>query len=196
MGRCVRNQDRDRSPSVGSHAKLNGVPVPIRAARTDDGTALRAIERLAGQRFRDVGLGDVADAEPASLEVLSRYAADGRSWVAVDESDGAVGYVIVDVVDAAAHIEQISVRPDRQGAGVGRTLIDRVRAWASTSGKSAITLTTFAGVPWNTPLYEHLGFTALGENEIGPELRSLREAESRHGLDPTLRVCMRLDLDT
>jgi GNAT superfamily N-acetyltransferase len=172
------------------------VPVRIRAARTDDGPEMRDIERLAGARFREVGMDNVADAEPAPLEVLSRYAADGRSWVAVDDSDRAVAYVIVDVVDAAAHIEQISVRPDLQGAGVGRALIARVRAWASTSGKPAISLTTFASVPWNGPLYEHLGFTALGEDEIGPELRSLRDAETRHGLDPTLRVCMRLDLST
>jgi GNAT superfamily N-acetyltransferase len=171
------------------------MPVRIRPARNDDGPDVREIERLAGARFREVGMDAVADAEPASLEVLSGYAADGRSWVAVDESDRAVGFVVVDVVDDAAHIEQISVRPDRQGTGVGRALIDRVRVWASTTGMSAITLTTFASVPWNGPLYEHLGFAALGEGEIGAELLSIRDAETRHGLDPTLRVCMRLDLD-
>ena len=171
------------------------MPIPIRAARTDDGSDLREIERLAGARFREVGLDAVADAEPAPLEILARYATDGRSWVAIDESDRAVGYVIVDVVDKAAHIEQISVLPDRQGAGIARALIDRVRTWASTTGKTAVTLTTFARVPWNGPLYEHLGFAALGEDEIGPELRSLRDAETHHGLDPTLRVCMRLELN-
>jgi GNAT superfamily N-acetyltransferase len=180
-----------RSPTC----EARRVPVPIRAARADDGPDLREIERLAGARFREVGLDAVADAEPAPVETLARYAADGRSWVAVDGSDRAVGYVVVDVVDGAAHIEQISVRPDRQGIGVGRALIDRVRVWASTSGKSAITLTTFARVPWNGPLYEHLGFASLGDAEIGPELQSLRVEETRHGLDPTLRVCMRLDLD-
>jgi GNAT superfamily N-acetyltransferase len=171
------------------------VPVPIRAARTDDGPDAREIERLAGARFHEVGMEAVADAEPPSLEVLSRYAAAGRSWVAGDESDRAVGFVFVDVVDGAAHIEQISVRPDRQGEGVARALIDRVRVWASASGMSAITLTTFADVPWNGPLYAHLGFAALGEDEIGTELRSVRDAEARHGLDPTQRVCMRLDLN-
>jgi GNAT superfamily N-acetyltransferase len=168
------------------------MPVTIRVARADDGADLRQIERLAGERFREVGLASVADAEPAALEVLAAYAAEGRSWVAVDERDRPVAYVIVDVVDGAAHIEQISVRPDRQGTGVARALIDRVRAWASTTGKSAITLTTFGTIPWNGPLYEHLGFVMMQERELGPELRSVREEEARHGLDPALRVCLRL----
>ena len=174
--------------------EARGMPVTIRVARADDGPDLRQIERLAGERFRDVGLGSVADAEPASVEVLADYAAEGRSWVAVDEPDHPVAYVIVDLVDGAAHIEQISVRPDRQGTGIARALIDHVRTWASATGKSAITLTTFATVPWNGPLYEHLGFVRIQEHELGPGLRAVRDAEARHGLDPALRVCMRLHI--
>jgi hypothetical protein len=59
---------------------------------------------------------------------------------------------------------------------------------------SAVSLTSFAEVPWNRPLYEHLGFMVLAEDEIGPELRAVREAEAAHGLDPAERVCMRLDV--
>jgi ribosomal protein S18 acetylase RimI-like enzyme len=106
-----------------------------------------------------------------------------------------VGYVLVDEVDGNAHVQEVSVRPDRQGQGVGRALLDRVRVWAIESGRSAISLTTFAEVPWNRPLYEHLGFRVLAEEEIGPELRAVREVETAHGLDPATRVCMRLDLD-
>ena len=164
----------------------------IRSARPDDGPALQEIERLAGVRFRDVGLPHIADAEPESIEALAEYAGAGRSWVAIDSGDQPIGYVIVDEVDGAAHIEQISVRPDHQGAGVGRGLVDRARAWAAEHGRPAITLTTFSDVPWNRPLYEHLGFTVLADHEIGPELRSLRAAEAGLGLDPALRVCMRL----
>ncbi len=100
--------------------------------------------------------------------------------------------MLVDVVDGAAHVEQVSVRPDRQGTGVGRALLDQVRAWAISTGRDAITLTTFADVPWNRPLYEHLGFHVVDEVDIGPELRAVRQAEAAHGLDPAARVCMRL----
>lgn len=166
----------------------------IRPARTDEGSALREIERLAGVRFREVGLPAVADDEPASIETLARYADHGRSWVAVDASDVPIGYALVDVVDGCAHIEQVSVRPDHQGSGVGRALIDHVRHWASDHDLPAVTLTTFTDVPWNAPLYRHLGFRVLDDNEIGPELRRLRDRETAHGLDPATRVCMRSDV--
>src|ERR1017187_6847328 len=48
-----------------------------------------------------------------------------------------------------------------------RASLDRVRMWASEAKRPAITLTTFANVPWNAPLYEHLGFVVLSEEEIG-----------------------------
>ncbi|MEO5841733.1 MAG: hypothetical protein ABIQ73_16655 [Acidimicrobiales bacterium] len=100
---------------------------------------------------------------------------DGRSWVAIDVAGSPVGYVLVDVVDDCAHVEQ-------------------VRQWAIATNRLAVTLTTFADVPWNRPLYEHLGFRLLPETEIGAELRNVSETEALHGLGPATRVCMRLDL--
>jgi GNAT superfamily N-acetyltransferase len=166
----------------------------IRPARADDGRALQDIERLAGERFREVGLPEVADDDPAPVDVLAAYAAAGRSWVAADPRDVPVGYVLVDVVDRCAHIEQISVRPDHQGAGVGRALIEQVKSWARSTGLSAVTLSTFRDVPWNGPLYRHLGFSVVGDGELGPGLRAVRDREASHGFDPSTRVCMRLQL--
>jgi GNAT superfamily N-acetyltransferase len=132
----------------------------------------------------------VADDDPPSLEELARYAHAGRSWVAVSSSGGLIGYVIFEEVDDNAHIEQITVRPDEQGRGVGRALLDRVVIWASETGHPAITLTTYAEVPWNQPLYEHLGFLLLAADEAGHELQAIREAERLRGLDISPRVCM------
>jgi GNAT superfamily N-acetyltransferase len=173
---------------------LGFMPSTIRGAVPDDGPALREIERLAGARFRQVDMESIADAEPASVDTLTAYAVAGRSWVALDTMGDPVGYVIADIVDGNAHIEQISVRPDHQGTGAGRALIDRVRVWAEETGRAAVTLSTFTTVPWNGPLYAHLGFEAIPDDEIGPELRAVRDAETRHGLDPAARICMRLDL--
>lgn len=165
----------------------------IRPATPDDGPELGRIEVRAGEQFRTVGMDDIAGDEGQPPDVLAAYAEAGRSWVAVD-GDRSVGYVIVDVVDGNAHIEQVSVVPEQQGRGVGRALIDRVRAWAVEQGMDAVTLTTFRDVPWNAPLYRHLGFRDLGEDEIGPELAALRDGEAAHGLDPATRVCMRAEL--
>jgi len=164
----------------------------IRASRPSDGAALREIEQSAGERFRAIGMASVAEDEPLSEAELAAYAIGARSWVAVDAADHPVGYVLVDQVDGNAHVAQISVVPDSQGQGIGRALLDRVRTWAIEANFPAITLTSFNEVPWNRPLYEHLGFVVLTEEEIGPNLLTVRRHESNSGLDPATRVCMRV----
>jgi GNAT superfamily N-acetyltransferase len=136
-------------------------------------------------------MASVAEDEPPSKAELAAYAIGARSWVAVDAADQPMGYVLVDEVDGNAHVAQISVVPEAQGQGVGRALLDRVRTWAIAANFPAITLTTFSSVPWNRPLYEHLGFVVLTEEEIGPDLQAIRRDESDGGLDPAIRVCMR-----
>jgi GNAT superfamily N-acetyltransferase len=170
--------------------------VTIRPTRVDEGEALRAIERRAGQRFHDVGLHDVATAEPTSVAALTHFAAAGRSWVVVDVHDEPLGYVIVDIVDGHTHIAQISVLPEFQGTHLGGALHEHVCGWTRQHGRHAITLTTFAAVPWNQPLYEHLGFVVLRDDQIGPELRHVQALEVLQGLDPAARVCMRMDLES
>ena len=123
--------------------------VPVRPAESKDLPVLRQIEWDAGQRYRECGLDQVADHEPASIEVLCGYAATSRAWVTVGDDDEAIGYLLVDEIDGAAHIEQVSVAPDYQGQGLGRALIERVRAWATTKGMTALTLTTFGHISWN-----------------------------------------------
>jgi GNAT superfamily N-acetyltransferase len=169
--------------------------VAIRPLRVDDTVAAQAIERRAGARFRDVGLAAVADDDPFGDEELAAYAAAGRGWAATDERDRPVGYVVVDIVDGNAHVEQISVDPDHQSQGLGRGLLDEVQAWARRQGMNSLTLTTFRDVEWNAPLYEHLGFVVMNQGEIGPELAALVRDEAHHGLDPSIRVCMRLTLE-
>lgn len=158
--------------------------------------ALRHLEVRAGVRFRDIGMDAIADAEPMTDALLDRHARDGHSWVAIagDQSDRPIGYLVVEVVDGLGHVEQVSVDPDWQGRGVGRRLVDAAVAWARGEGRPALTLTTFIDVPWNRPLYEHLGFRVLADDELGPELRAVRDHETAAGLDPAQRVCMRLDI--
>ena len=138
---------------------------------------------------------DVAEAEPMATAILAAYAQAGRSWVAVDDRDRAVGYVVVDVIDGSAHVEQISVDPDHQGQGLARALLDEVERWAAARDMTAMTLTTFDKLSWNRPLYEHLGFAVLVEADLQPGLRAVRAAETEHGLDPAARVCMRRLVD-
>lgn len=162
----------------------------IRTGRPDDVEIIRDIERAAGRSFLDVGMADIAAHEPIGAAPLREYIADGRCWIATD-NDNAVGYVIADIVDGCGHVEQLSVVPSHQGRGFGRSLIDAVDAWARQQGLSGLTLTTFNDVPFNRPLYEHLGFRVLSSDELTPPLLALREEEAGYGLDPARRVVMR-----
>jgi GNAT superfamily N-acetyltransferase len=168
--------------------------VTIRPAWATDCVRLQQIELATHEQFRVLGHHKVAEDPPDPVEVLAEYAELGRSWVAVDDDNEVVGYILVDVVDHLGHIEQVTVHPDHQGEGVGRALIEMAESWARRSGMPAVTLTTFSEVPWNKPLYEHLGFRILEGAEIGPQLRAVQEHEVAKGFGPEGRVAMRLDL--
>jgi GNAT superfamily N-acetyltransferase len=167
------------------------MPLPIRPARYADVERLVAIERAAGETFRPLGMDAVADDDPGSPEQLRAFVDDGRAWVA--ERDGEVaGYLLAAVVDGEGHVEQVSVDPAFAGLRIGAALVERAAQWA----RGPLTLTTFRDVAWNGPYYERLGFRWLADDEIGPELRAIREAEVAHGLDRWPRGCMRRDPTT
>jgi GNAT superfamily N-acetyltransferase len=168
--------------------------VIIRKARPEDISALRDIESAAGRLFAEIGMREVAEDEPLSEDSLRGYQSGGRAWVAVDDSDRPVGYLLADTLDGNAYIEQVSVRPENMRKGLGQALIEHLAAWATERGMPALTLTTFADVPWNGPYYERLGFERLSKEEITPGLQDLRNHEMARGLDRWPRVCMRRTL--
>jgi GNAT superfamily N-acetyltransferase len=165
----------------------------IRAPRTDELEQLREIERAAGVLFAEIGFEEVAADEPASVETLAEYVLDDRAWLIADDNDVPIGYTVVDVVDGLAHLEQLSVLPDRGRQGLGAALLEHVCDWATRHRFAAVTLTTFTEVPWNAPFYAKHGFRVMNDSEVGPELRELQALEAAHGLDPAQRVCMRRD---
>jgi GNAT superfamily N-acetyltransferase len=168
-----------------------GREVRIRHPRTDDLEALRDIERAAGLSFAEVGMFDIAEDEPDTVEVLNGYLEEGRAWIATDRGDRAIAYILVDVVDGNAHIEQVSVHPDHSRRGVGLALIDHVGVWAKDRGLLALTLTTFRDVVWNGPYYERCGFEIVPPNRLTPGLARIRAEEAARGLDRYPRIVMR-----
>jgi GNAT superfamily N-acetyltransferase len=164
--------------------------VSIRAARAGDLASLVEIERAAGETFRSLGMDLVADDDPGSVEELTPYAEGGRAFVTVDDDDRPIGYVLLDVVDAAAHVEQVSVHPDHARQGIGRALLERAASWARDRGLHALTLTTYVDVRWNGPYYERLGFRYLATDQETPGLRAIRDHERSMGLDAWPRACM------
>jgi GNAT superfamily N-acetyltransferase len=162
----------------------------IRAARLDELPLLRDIERAAGQCFRDIGMPEIADDEPLPLGELARYHRAGLAWVAADDVDTPVAYLIADRVDGNLHVEQVSVHPDSARRGIGRSLLDHLAGHARSEGAPALTLTTFTEVPWNAPYYARCGFRLLDDGALTAGLREIRRREAAHGLDRWPRACM------
>jgi len=175
----------------------------IRPAGPADVAAMQRVSAAAGRRFGEIDdprVAACADDPPLADDALAAWIAAGRAWVAVgdagdDDGDGGgrdriLGVVVVDVLDGNAHVEEVSVLPEVQGRGLGAALLDAVGAYAKGAGHPVVTLTTFADVPWNRPWYQRRGFGVMPPREIGPELAARVREEARHGLDPTIRVCM------
>jgi GNAT superfamily N-acetyltransferase len=167
----------------------------IRAAAEADLAAMQEIERAAGAAFAEIGMQEIADDEPLSLEELAGYQQGGRAWVAVDGAGRPVAYLIADLVGGGVHVEQVSVHPRSARQGIGRTLLDHAAAYATARGASALTLTTFAEVPWNAPYYARCGFRVVPDAELSPALSAIRAREIAHGLHRWPRVTMRRALN-
>jgi hypothetical protein len=73
-------------------------------------------------------------------------------------------------------------------------MLEHAAGRAAAGGLPALTLTTFAEVPWNAPYYERCGFRRLAEAELTAGLREVRRREAELGLDRWPRVCMLRDL--
>lgn len=162
----------------------------VRAARPGDLGRLPAIQLAAGAAFRDIGMAHIAGGAPLAGEAPAAYQQAGRAWVVV-AGEVPAGFIVVDLIDGRAHIEQVSVHPDHARRGLGGMLIDHVDRWAADQGLDALTLATFRTVPWNGPYYARLGFRDMTPGEITPGLAAVLADEAAHGLDPATRVCMR-----
>lgn len=78
-------------------------------------------------------MGEVADDAPPTIAELAAFARDGRAWVSTDHADKPVAYLLVEVVDGDAHIEQVSVHPDYAHRRIGESLMDVAAAWRSST---------------------------------------------------------------
>ena len=139
------------------------------------------IERAAGELFREIGMASIADDEPFSAEELTPFVESGRAWVATEGSDLPIAYILVLVIDGGAHIEQVSVHQDHAYEGIGAALIEAVAEWGRRKGLAAVTLTTFADVPWSAPYYGTLGFEQVPLTNVTPGLAGIYSDERRGG---------------
>lgn len=182
-----------RVPGIEVPISILSPHVTIRTATASDVAVLVALEVAAGERFRAIGLAEIAD-DPVCAGDFDEPLRAGHLWVA-ERNEGIVGYIQASIVDGGYHLEQVSVSPDASGYGIGRMLEQHLGDVARRAGCRSITLTTFVDVAFNGPLYERWGYRHLRAGEVGSELAAIRAAEDARWFHLPGRSAMGRDID-
>jgi GNAT superfamily N-acetyltransferase len=140
---------------------------PIRPVRPDELALLPELEAAADTVFEPLGIGPLPG--PGTAEEFA------AALVVLVAGDPPIGLCRLDDVAGDAHLEQLSVRPEHAGRGIGRSLLRAAFVWARARDYGELTLATYRDIPWNGPFYASEGFV-----EVGPADDFWRA----HGLPP------------
>lgn len=95
-------------------------------------------------------------------------------------------------VEGRLHIDELDVRHEMQGRGLGRRLLGHAAEWARERGLAALSLTTFRSIPWNAPFYARFGFREWPADEAPDAIRRILQAEAAKGLSDRCAMLMAL----
>ena len=106
---------------------------------------------------------------------------------------------LIEMINATdhLHIENIAVRPDRQGRGFGGVLLDHAEDVAHALGHDELRLFTNAAFVSNIEFYSKRGYEDTGREEIGPGRTTVhmsKRLSARHLSLPTCSFGRRLDV--
>jgi GNAT superfamily N-acetyltransferase len=130
----------------------------IRAARPEDRAA---VEQIVGDAY-SVYIERIGKPPGPMLDDYAQLIADGRVSVHED-ADGEIEGIIV-LLPKPDHLllDNIAVRPDRQGSGIGRRLIAFAEREARRLGAAELRLYTHEKMTENIALYTRIGFVETG----------------------------------
>jgi GNAT superfamily N-acetyltransferase len=134
----------------------------IRLAGWDD---LPDVERIVHEAYAPWV--PVIGAEPAPM-TADYAAAVSAELVHVLENGAIDGLIVLIPEEEVLFVENVAVRPDRQGRGLGRRLLAFAEHRARTLGLPALRLYTNERMASNVALYAFLGFRETGRGTLGP----------------------------
>ncbi|WP_214414189.1 GNAT family N-acetyltransferase [Sphaerisporangium fuscum] len=141
-----------------------------------------AIEKLVHDAYRPWV--EITGTRPLPME------ADYDALVAaghVHVTDGLDGIIVLIPEDGALLVDNVAVRPDRHGRGIGRSLMAFAEQEASRLGLPALRLYTNVKMASNIALYESLGYVETGRQELeGRSAVLMRKELSPQKPDPLL----------
>ncbi|MBT2865795.1 GNAT family N-acetyltransferase [Chromobacterium violaceum] len=148
---------------------------------------LARIERRAARLFSPEDLPSALSEHTLPAGMLSDARDAGLLWVA-DSGGQPIGFALAQMLDGQLHLAEMDVDPSHARRGIGSALLRHTLAQAGLRACAAVTLTTFAHLPWNAPFYRRHGFLAF-EPPAGSALADQLRAEAAAGLRN--RVAMR-----
>jgi GNAT superfamily N-acetyltransferase len=102
----------------------------------------------------------------------------------------AVAFLAARIADDRLHIDELDVRQDRQGHGLGRRLLTHALAEAGRRGLARLSLTTFRSIPWNAPYYARFGFRDWPVDEAPDDVGKALANEGSRGLKDRCAMVM------
>ena len=88
-----------------------------------------------------------------------------EAWVLRDEDGRLLGYFLMMYAVEEVHLLNITVRPDVQGQGLGRKLMDKLMGSARDAGMHAVLLEVRPSNHHALMVYHHLGFVQIGQRK-------------------------------
>ncbi|MEM9739893.1 MAG: GNAT family N-acetyltransferase [Pseudomonadota bacterium] len=162
-----------------------------RADRTDV-TALIEVNVASDTLFAETGLIKPEDLGDHIPETIFKQAIEAREvYVMRHGADSTpVGFTLTSVRGGTLYLDQICLHPEHGRKGLGRSLMERIKADADDRGFKWLTLSTFRDVPWNGPFYRSLGFREIAPAKLTDWMKDL-EAAQAVSLDISKRCFMR-----
>lgn len=115
------------------------------------------------------------DAERMMRRFLADLMGSSHSFLFVAESAGGmVGFISGELREGSptfrpktwASVDDVFVEPDHRNLGVGRALLESVKAWAKEKGADGVSLQVAAANERGRKFYEELGFREISVYEV------------------------------
>jgi GNAT superfamily N-acetyltransferase len=137
----------------------------LRFARPEDSGGLVPLINVAFLPEQVAIAGDRINAEK-----LQVFFSSGR-FLVLEDGQGLAGCVYAEVRGKRGYIGLLALRPELQGRGLGRVLMERAEAYLAEAGCEACDLRTISARSDLVPMYRHLGYQVTGSAEMPAEVR-------------------------
>lgn len=102
-------------------------------------------------------------------EKLHSFFADGK-FLVLEDADSLAGCVYAEVRGQRGYIGLLALRPELQGRGLGRLLMNRAENYLAAAGCEAAHLRTISARNDLVPMYKHLGYEETGTAAMPAEI--------------------------